>query len=163
MGPGRAWLSATFSGIDRFAHPSPDGRQRRPRGEDLGDPLCFQHRDIGLGDDPPDQDQYIAATIALTWQEHLQPNGLPIGYYQILQGTTPGQLTQVASRSDTMYTATSLNGNTTYYFEIVAVDTGHNVSAPSAQMSVTTLPAPRPARQRHGHGKRRDPSDDNLV
>ena len=85
-----------------------------------------------------------AATIALTWQEHLQPNGLPIGYYQILQGTTPGQLTQVASRSDTMYTATSLNGNTTYYFEIVAVDTGHNVSAPSAQMSVTTLPAPAP-------------------
>jgi fibronectin type 3 domain-containing protein len=83
-----------------------------------------------------------AATITLTWQERLQANGLPIGYYEILQGTKPGQLTQVATKTDTSYTATSLNGNTAYYFEIVAVDTGHNDSVPSNQISVTTLPTP---------------------
>ena len=57
-----------------------------------------------------------------------------------MQGTKPGQLTQVATKTDTSYTATSLNGNTAYYFEIVAVDTGHNDSVPSNQISVTTLP-----------------------
>jgi len=41
-----------------------------------------------------------------------------------------------------MYTAMSLTPNTTYYFEIVAADTGHDDSTPSVQIAVTTLPLP---------------------
>jgi len=82
------------------------------------------------------------ASIALTWQENLQPNGLPIGYYQIYQGTTPGDLTKVASVTGAKYTATSLSASTTYYFEVVAVDTGHGASTPSGQMAVSTASMP---------------------
>ncbi len=81
-------------------------------------------------------------TIVLTWQENLQPGALPISYYEILQGTSPGKMTEVAQKSDTTYTATSLSPNTVYYFEIQAVDTGHDSSAPSIQIAVTTLPMP---------------------
>jgi fibronectin type 3 domain-containing protein len=81
-------------------------------------------------------------TIVLTWQENLQPGALPISYYEILQGTSPGKMTEVAQKSDTNYTATCLSPNTVYYFEIQAVDTGHDSSAPSVQIAVTTLPMP---------------------
>ena len=95
----------------------------------------------------PNPPSSLAATatttiIALTWQENLQPNGLPIGYYQIYRGTTPGDLTQVASATGAKYTATSLSASTTYYFEVVAVDTGHGASTPSDQMAVSTASMP---------------------
>jgi fibronectin type 3 domain-containing protein len=83
-----------------------------------------------------------ATTIVLTWQENLQPTSLPINFYQILEGATPGIMTQVAEKSDTTYTVTSLTPGTAYYFEIQAVDTGHDSSAPSVQIAVTTLPLP---------------------
>jgi fibronectin type 3 domain-containing protein len=83
-----------------------------------------------------------AMTIALTWQENLQPGGLPISAYQIYRGTTPGDLIKVASATGTKYTATSLSAKTTYYFEIVAQDTGHDFSMPSDRISVTTSPMP---------------------
>ena len=54
----------------------------------------------------------------------------------------PGQLTKAATTTATNYTRTSLTANTTYYFEIVAVDTCFNDSAPSKQIAVTTLPLP---------------------
>ena len=83
-----------------------------------------------------------STTVALSWQENLLPHGLPISYYQVYQGTTPGQLADVASSSSATYTARSLNPNTTYYFEIVAADTGHDSSVPSDQIAVTTLAMP---------------------
>jgi fibronectin type 3 domain-containing protein len=82
-----------------------------------------------------------ATSIALTWQESLQPTGLPISYYQIYQGTTPGNLAKIAQTTNTTFTSTSLNPSTTYYFEILAVDTGRDVSAPAA-LTVTTAPMP---------------------
>ena len=81
-------------------------------------------------------------TVALSWQENLEPGGLPISYYQIWQGTTPGSLAQVGSASTAKYTATGLNPNTTYYFTISAADTGHDLSMPSNQFSVTTAAMP---------------------
>jgi len=81
-------------------------------------------------------------TIALSWQENAQPGGLHVGTYQIFEGTTSGQLTKVATTTSTAYTARSLSANTTYYFEIVAVDTKYDNSTPSGQISVTTLPMP---------------------
>jgi fibronectin type 3 domain-containing protein len=50
-----------------------------------------------------------ATTVTLTWQENLQPNGLPIAYYQIYQGTTPGQLAEVASSTSAKLHGASLN------------------------------------------------------
>ncbi|HXM44530.1 MAG TPA: fibronectin type III domain-containing protein [Bryobacteraceae bacterium] len=81
-------------------------------------------------------------TVALSWQETLQPNGLPISYYEIFEGTTPGQLTKVAQSTSASYTMRSLSANTTYYFEIAAMDTGHDASAPSNQIAVNTLATP---------------------
>ena len=80
--------------------------------------------------------------IALSWQENLQPGGLPISFYQVYEGTTPGQLTKVATTTAASYTAQSLTANTTYYFEIMAVDSRYDDSVPSDQISVTTLPLP---------------------
>jgi len=78
----------------------------------------------------------------LTWQEVPEPNGLPISFYKIFEGATPGNMTNTGSAIAATYTATSLAPSTTYYFEIVAVDTDHEDSAPSNQIAVTTLPMP---------------------
>ena len=80
--------------------------------------------------------------VVLNWQEILESNSLPISYYQIYKGTTPGNMTDVGSATATTYTATSLSPSTTYYFEIVAADTGHDIGTPSDQIAVTTLPMP---------------------
>ena len=82
--------------------------------------------------------------VVLTWQEFLQPNGLPISTYQVFKGTASGDLTKLGSvlAPSTTYTATSLSASSTYYFEIQAVDSGHDDSPPSNQISVTTLPMP---------------------
>ncbi len=80
--------------------------------------------------------------VALTWQETLPPNGLPIAFYQIFEGVAPGNMTDIGSTTATTFTAASLSPNTTYYFEVVAVDTGHDDSAPSSQIPVTTSPLP---------------------
>ena len=80
--------------------------------------------------------------VVLTWQETLPPNGLPIAFFQIFEGVTPGNMTNIGSTTATTYTAASLSPNTTYYFEVVAADTGHDDSAPSGQIPVTTSPLP---------------------
>jgi fibronectin type 3 domain-containing protein len=80
--------------------------------------------------------------VALTWQEDLQPSGLPIDFYQIFEGPTQGSLTKIASTTALTFTATSLTPGKTYYFEVEAVDTGHDDSPPSRMMAVTTSPMP---------------------
>ena len=80
--------------------------------------------------------------IALSWQEGLEPGGLPVSSYQIFDGLTPGYLTKIATTTATTSTVTGLTPNTTYYFEIQAVDSSHNSSAPSNQVLVTTLALP---------------------
>lgn len=81
--------------------------------------------------------------IAVSWQETMARNGLTIANYQVWRGTTPGQLTKVATvTSGTTYTNRSLAANTTYYYEIVAADTGHDNSVPSSPVSATTKPMP---------------------
>jgi fibronectin type 3 domain-containing protein len=93
---------------------------------------------------PPSNITAVPATnrIALSWQESIQPGGLPVNMYQVYEGTTPGQLAKIATTTATSYTATPLTPNTTYYFEIVSVDTGFDDSVPSDQTPVTTLPMP---------------------
>jgi len=83
-----------------------------------------------------------ATSITLTWQENPQANGLPISFYEIYQGATPGDMHEVASTTSTTFTATYLAPNTTYYFEIVASDTGHDPSPPCGLAATTSaIPA----------------------
>jgi len=76
--------------------------------------------------------------IVLSWQQTMAKNGLSVIQYQILQGTSPDTLTKVATVSGMTYTTTALDPNTTYYFEIVAVDTANDDSAPSSEVSGKT-------------------------
>jgi titin len=82
--------------------------------------------------------------ITLTWQETIPPGGLSIANYQIYQGTTPGALTKIATVLAPTYNSMSLAPGTTYYFEIVAVDTGYDSSMPSDPVAATTVPLPAP-------------------
>ncbi len=79
-----------------------------------------------------------ATKIVLKWQQTMAKSGLPIDYYKILEGTTPGQLSQIGKATGLTYASKSLEPNTTYYYEIVAVDTAYDNSTPSSEVSATT-------------------------
>ena len=83
-----------------------------------------------------------ASRITLTWQEVLKPNGLPISNYQIYEGTVPGVYSKIGVTTNLTYNSTGLSGGTTYYFYIVAVDSGYDSSAPSDPVSATTPGTP---------------------
>jgi len=72
--------------------------------------------------------------LTVTWSETVAPGGLSIGEYQIFRGTSPGNLTQVATRATASYVDTTVSAAQTYYYAIEAQDTGNDVSA----MSVTS-------------------------
>jgi len=85
--------------------------------------------------------------IAVNWQETVVSGGLPVGSYQVYQGTIPGRLTdkvRIVKAPGTSYTAANLTPNTTYYFEIVAADTSFDYSDTSIEVSATTPPLPPP-------------------
>jgi len=83
-----------------------------------------------------------STSVTLTWQETQASGGLPIARYQIWQGTIPGSLTNTATVTKTSYTGRNLTPGTTYYFEVVAVDTSSDASIPSPQVSAATWPLP---------------------
>ncbi len=76
--------------------------------------------------------------IVLTWQENMVNKGLPVSAYQVFRGTASGVLKKVATVESTTFTNESLKPNTTYYYEVVAVDTGNDASAPSSEVSAAT-------------------------
>src|SRR5450755_176247 len=77
-------------------------------------------------------------TIALTWAENMVHGGLPVSSYQILRGTAPGSLTLLTTVLNTNYNDKSVAPGKTYYYKIVAVDSGHDLSARSSEVSATT-------------------------
>jgi fibronectin type 3 domain-containing protein len=79
--------------------------------------------------------------ITLTWKEMLQPGGLAIANYQVYQ-STGGAFTKIATTTTTTYNNMSLAPNTTYSYQIVAVDSALDDSAPSNPISSTTMPMP---------------------
>ncbi len=84
----------------------------------------------------------ISATqVGLAWFAPVS-GGLPIQQYLIFRGTTPFNLTQVASTAATTYTDRSLAAGSTYYFAVEASDTGGDLSAMSQTASVTTPTVP---------------------
>jgi fibronectin type 3 domain-containing protein len=95
----------------------------------------------------PDPPSNVTATatsptqIVLSWQETLR-NGLTIANYQVWQGSATSQIAKIATATSTTFTIRNLTPNTSYYYEIIAVDSGRDDSVPSPQVSVTTLPMP---------------------
>ena len=88
---------------------------------------------------PPETVQITGnTTIVLTWQQDVEHNQLSINAYLVLQGTTSGDLTKIATVTATTFTNDSLAPNTTYYYEVVAIDTGRDSSPPSSEVSATT-------------------------
>ena len=83
-------------------------------------------------------------SIAITWQENPPVNGLAVNSYQIWESESYLQLTKVATVKSTSYTERSLTPNTTYYYEIIAVDADNDDSPPLGEFAVTTLPGPPP-------------------
>ncbi len=81
-----------------------------------------------------------ASKIVVTWQESVAHNGLPISYYQVWQGTSSGQLAEIAKVTGTTYTNYFLDPSTTYFYQIVALDSAYDDSLPSQEVSATTTP-----------------------
>ena len=92
----------------------------------------------------PNPPTSVAATasgnhsIILAWEEQTAHGGLPVTAYQVLRGITSGALKKVAEVPATTFTDTSLKPNTTYYYEVLAIDTGDDLSPPSSEVSATT-------------------------
>ncbi|MGC9950435.1 MAG: fibronectin type III domain-containing protein [Bryobacteraceae bacterium] len=76
--------------------------------------------------------------IVLTWQENIVHGGLPVTSYQVLRGANSGDLAKIATVAALTYTNASLKPDTTYYYEVVAVDSGKDDSAASSEVSATT-------------------------
>ena len=78
----------------------------------------------------------------VSWQWNQGLNGLPAARYQVNCGTSPNNPPNIATTTSMSYTYTKATPGTTYYCDVVAVDTGNDNSAPSNIASVTTPPPP---------------------
>jgi fibronectin type 3 domain-containing protein len=56
----------------------------------------------------------------------------------VLRGANSGDLAKIATVAALTYTNASLKPDTTYYYEVVAVDSGKDDSAASSEVSATT-------------------------
>ena len=74
--------------------------------------------------------------VTVTWSE--SSPGLPITSYKIWRGSTPSNLSNVATRTSATYIDTTVTSGNTYYYAVQAVDSGGDVSAMSAAVAVTT-------------------------
>jgi fibronectin type 3 domain-containing protein len=76
--------------------------------------------------------------VTITWSETIPPNGLPIMFYNVYRGTSPTGLTKLTARTGLQYIDTAVSADTTYYYAIVAVDSGNDNSPMSATAQVST-------------------------
>jgi fibronectin type 3 domain-containing protein len=74
--------------------------------------------------------------VTVTWSE--SSAGLPITSYKVWRGSTPSNMTNVATKTSATYIDTAVTTGTTYYYAVQAVDSGKDVSAMSATVAVTT-------------------------
>ena len=75
-------------------------------------------------------------TVSVTWSA--STGGMPIAAYYIYRGNSPSNLAQVATRTATSYTDTTVTPATRYYYAVQAVDTGGDLSPMSATVRVST-------------------------
>ena len=96
---------------------------------------------------PPSPPTGLAATaisatkVGLTWSAAAS-GGLPVAFYHLYRGTSPSGLSQIVIDPQTSYTDTSLSPSTNYYYAVQAADSGGDLSAMSAVVSVTTPAQP---------------------
>lgn len=85
-------------------------------------------------------------TVVVSWQEQPALGALPVSSYKVSVGTSPGTFTSTYTDKTTgysgSYTVRDLQPNTTYYFQVVAVDSGNDDSVPSSEIAVTTMALP---------------------
>jgi fibronectin type 3 domain-containing protein len=74
--------------------------------------------------------------VTVNWSEATA--GMPIASYRVFRGSSPSNLSQVATTTATSYIDTSVSASTTYYYAAEAVDTGGDVSPMSTTVAVTT-------------------------
>ena len=74
--------------------------------------------------------------VTVTWSE--SSPGLPITSYKIWRGSSPSNLSNIATRNTASYSDTTVTTGNTYYYAVQAVDNGGDVSAMSAAVAVTT-------------------------
>jgi hypothetical protein len=77
-----------------------------------------------------------SSKVTVTWTENVPTGGLPIKSYQIYRGTSPGNLSLVATRTILSYTDTTVAASTTYYYAILATDTSNEASPMSVNAEV---------------------------
>jgi fibronectin type 3 domain-containing protein len=80
------------------------------------------------------------AQVTVSWAPG--PSGLVVSSYRIYRGTSPSSMAQIAVRTTTSFTDTSLTPGTTYYYAIQETDTSANASPMSVTASATTLAPP---------------------
>ncbi|MGA2136621.1 MAG: fibronectin type III domain-containing protein [Bryobacteraceae bacterium] len=92
---------------------------------------------------PPSAPTGVSATapsggkVVLSWSD--PPNGgLPLQYFQVFRGSSAGNLSQIATPTQNTYTDLSVSPATTYYYAVIAVDSGGDASPMSATAHVTT-------------------------
>ena len=84
----------------------------------------------------------VTATAAsLSWNASAS-GGLPVLYYAIFRGTSPGLLTPAVTVTQTSWRDTSLSPGTTYYYAVQAKDSGGDVSQESPVLTVTAYQLP---------------------
>jgi fibronectin type 3 domain-containing protein len=59
-------------------------------------------------------------------------------FYNVYRGTSPTGLTKLTARTGLQYIDTAVSADTTYYYAIVAVDSGNDNSPMSATAQVST-------------------------
>ena len=75
-------------------------------------------------------------SVSLRWSP--STGGLPIQFYQVLRGSSAANLSQVSSVTQTQWTDNGVVAGTTYYYGIIAGDTGGDLSNQSAAAVVAT-------------------------
>ena len=83
-----------------------------------------------------------ATRVTLTWSPAAS-GGLPVQYYQVYRGNSPTALSLLVTVTQTCFTDSTLSPGNTYYYGVVAEDSGADLSPQSAVASVTmyTMPA----------------------
>ena len=82
-----------------------------------------------------------AAKVGLTWSAAVA-GGLPVANYHVYRGTTSSTLSQIAIVLATSYTDSNVTAKATYYYAVVAADSGSDQSAASATAEVIVPAAP---------------------
>ncbi len=99
---------------------------------------------------PPSAPQNLAATagnaqVALSWQAPASNGGGAITNYKVYRGVTSNNLTLLTTLGNVLaYTDSTAVNNTTYYYQVTAVNSGGEGPA-SNQVSATPTPPPVPS------------------